>query len=343
MKAAIFHSAGKVTIANKQPPKCQNGEILLKVSYASLCASDIRVFKGEKKAAAGVIPGHEFSGLIVDMGGQVKDFRIGDKVSLCPILSCGSCAFCIAGMRNRCEKRQTIGYDVDGGFAEYVLIPKKIIELNHLFKLSDNANLKIAALVEPLACVMNSMKSINLQEEDSLIIIGGGPMGLMHGILAMHFGVSDITIIEPEKNRRDLAELIGINKVIEPKNDLVDFLNKNHSLEGYDKVILSVGITELVNVALALSKKKGVVNLFAGFPIGKDALVDVNAIHYKELSVLGTQNATLKNYLQILEIIDDLNDIDSLITNVYKLDQVPVAYEDRLNLKGVKSIIDFTE
>ena len=91
------------------------------------------------------------------------------------------------------------------------------------------------------------------------------------------------------------------------------------------------------------SAKKGVVNLFAGFPLGKDALVDVNSIHYKELSVLGTQNATLKNYLQILEIIDDLNDIDSLITNVYKLDQVPAAYEDRLNLKGVKSIIDFTE
>ena len=87
MKAAIFHSAGKVTIANKQPPKCQDGEILLKVSYASLCASDIRVFKGEKKATAGVTPGHEFSGFIVDMGEQVKDFNIGDKVSLCPILS----------------------------------------------------------------------------------------------------------------------------------------------------------------------------------------------------------------------------------------------------------------
>ena len=342
MKAAIFHSAHKVTITDKEPPKCQAGDVLVKVSYASLCASDIRVFKGEKKAVAGVIPGHEFSGLIEDVGKQVKDFNIGDKVSLCPILSCGTCTFCVTGMRNRCEKRKTLGYDIDGGFAEYALIPKEIIELKHLFKLSSNANLKIAALVEPLACVMNSIQSINLQKEDSLIIIGGGPMGLMHGILAMHFGLSDITIIEPEKNRRDLAKMIGINKAVEPENDVVDFLNRNHKPEGYDKVILSVGITELVNLALTLSKKKGNVNLFAGFPIGKDAFVDVNSIHYKELTVLGTQNATLKNYLDILAIIGDLNNIESLITNVYKLDQVPAAYEDRLNLKGVKSIIDFT-
>jgi len=340
MKAASFQAIGQVIISDKKKPNCDDGGLIIKPQFASLCASDIRVFRGEKNAKIGVTPGHEFSGIIVDKHKDVNSFNIGDKVTICPILSCGSCSFCLGGLRNRCPDRVTLGYDSDGGFAEEVYIPDKIIKLGHLFNLSHNTDLKIAALAEPLSCTFNSIQSIGLEKEHSLLILGGGPMGLMHAILAAHIGVTKITIVEPIKERRALAKKIGVKSVINPQKNWQDLLLNNFP-DGFDKVILSVGLDKLIEPALNLCKKKGVVNLFAGFPLNQKSIIDVNLIHYNELKLIGTQNASLQNYIDVLQIIDQLKNVDKLITHVYKLEEVPIAYQDRANLKGVKSIIDF--
>tara|TARA_Y100001970_G_scaffold132492_1_gene163469 strand:- start:22740 stop:23768 length:1029 start_codon:yes stop_codon:yes gene_type:complete len=340
MKAASFQAIGQVTISDKKSLNCDEGGLIIKPKFASLCASDIRVFRGEKNAKIGITPGHEFSGVIVDKHKNIKSFNIGDKVTLCPIISCGNCNFCLDGLRNRCLDRITLGYDLDGGFAEEVYIPKKIIELGHLFHLSENTDLKIAALVEPLSCTLNSIHSIGLEQQHSILILGGGPMGLMHAILATHLGVTNITIVEPIQERRELANQLGVQKVIDPQLDWQETL-LDGSPEGFDKVIVSVGLETLLEPALQLCKKKGFINLFAGFPAGQKSVLDVNLIHYNELKLIGTQNASLQNYMDILKIIDQLDNIDKLITHVYKLKEVPSAYQDRANLKGVKSIIDF--
>ncbi|MFB0901021.1 MAG: alcohol dehydrogenase catalytic domain-containing protein [Dehalococcoidia bacterium] len=340
MKAATFLAPGKISVSSRDIPICKPGDILVKLSFASLCASDIRVYRGEKYAKKGIIPGHEFSGIIVDSKSSNKKFKIGERITVCPIISCGICNFCINGMRNRCLDRKTMGYDSDGGFSEFVLIPKKIIELGHLFIVPKNVDLKIAALVEPISCVMNSIQSINLNQNDSLAIIGGGPMGLLHLILASYLGVKDINIFEPKKERRVMAESLGANAYNPSNNWEQRALNKNKS--GFDKIILSVGIGNLINPALKIVKKKGVINLFAGFPANKLSKIDVNLIHYNEIVVTGTQNATLKNYQDTLKIINKLDNVGKLITNEYKLNEVPRAYTDRNKLKGVKSIIDFS-
>ena len=340
MKAASFQEKGQIIISDKANLNCNNGGLIIKPQFASLCASDIRVFRGEKDAKIGVTPGHEFSGIIVDKHIDIKKFNIGDRVTLCPIISCGSCDFCLDGLRNRCPKRITLGYDFDGGFAEQVYIPNEIIELGHLFTLSEKTDLKIAALVEPLSCTLNSIRSIGLKKEHSILILGGGPMGLMHAILASHIGVTNITIVEPIAERRDLAKIIGVKQVIDPQKNWQDILLDNHP-DGFDRVVLSVGIDKLIEPALNLCKKKGVINLFAGFPLNQKSVIDVNLIHYNELKLIGTQNASLQNYIDILKIIDQLKNVDMLITHVYKLKEVPLAYQDRANLKGVKSIIDF--
>ena len=123
-------------------------------------------------------------------------------------------------------------------------------------------------------------------------------------------------------------------------NNTINSLLDNHP-DGFDRVVLSVGIDKLIEPALNLCKKKGVINLFAGFPLNQKSVIDVNLIHYNELKLIGTQNASLQNYIDILKIIDQLKNVDMLITHVYKLKEVPLAYQDRANLKGVKSIIDF--
>ena len=340
MRAASFKSIGQVIVTDKKTVHCEDGGLIVKVQYASLCASDIRVYRGEKDAKIDVTPGHEFSGIVVDKDKDINGFSIGDKVTLCPIISCGICHFCQVGLRNRCQDRITLGYDIDGGFAEFVYIPESIINLGHLFKLPKDANLKIAALVEPLSCTYNSIKSIDLNSDDSILILGGGPMGLMHVILALHEGVSNISVVEPIEERRNLAKELGVLNVINPINEWQGSLQDDY-LDGFDKVIVSVGIDNLIQPALDLCKKKGVVNLFAGFPNNQKSLIDVNLIHYNELKLIGTQNASLQNYLEILNMINKITNVDQLITNVYKLEEVPTAYKDRANLKGVKSIIDF--
>ena len=153
-------------------------------------------------------------------------------------------------------------------------------------------------------------------------------------------GVTNITIVEPIAERRDLAKIIGVKQVIDPQKNWQDILLDNHP-GGFDRVVLSVGIDKLIEPALNLCKKKGVINLFAGFPLNQKSVIDVNLIHYNELKLIGTQNASLQNYIDILKIIDQLKNVDMLITHVYKLKEVPLAYQDRANLKGVKSIIDF--
>ena len=111
MKAATFLAPGKISVSSRDIPICKPGDILVKLSFASLCASDIRVYRGEKYAKKGIIPGHEFSGIIVESKSSNKKFKIGERITVCPIISCGICNFCINGMRNRCLDRKTMGYE----------------------------------------------------------------------------------------------------------------------------------------------------------------------------------------------------------------------------------------
>ena len=184
MKACVFRGPGDVAVVDMPVPEPGRGEILLRVAGAGLCHSDVRVYKGEKYAKQGVVPGHEISGVIAGIGDGVSDLAEGDRVSLCPIIACGSCSFCRVGKRNRCPKRITLGYDENGGLAEYLLVPEPIVRLGHVFKLPDSVPLNLASLLEPTACVFNSMDLLGVEAATTMLLIGAGPMGLMHLVVA---------------------------------------------------------------------------------------------------------------------------------------------------------------
>src|SRR5688572_15662398 len=147
MKACVFHGPGEVEVVDAPMPEIGPGELLMRVGAVGLCASDVRVYRGEKYAKPGVIPGHEFAGVIADLGAGVEGFSVGQKVSLCPIIACGVCDFCRSGKRNRCPSRLTLGYDDDGGMGEYVKIPAPIVQFGHVFPLPDGLPLPLASLL----------------------------------------------------------------------------------------------------------------------------------------------------------------------------------------------------
>jgi L-iditol 2-dehydrogenase len=337
MKACVFRAPGDVAVVDVPIPEAGRGEIVLRVAAAGLCHSDVRVFKGEKYAKQGVIPGHEVSGVVAQVGDGISDIAVGDRVSLCPIIACGSCSFCRVGKRNRCPKRITLGYDENGGLAEYLLVPEPIVRLGHVFKLPDSVPLDLASLLEPASCVFNSMALLGVEAGTTMLLVGAGPMGLMHLVIAQALGARVIAS-EPDEDRRSWARKLGADEVIDPMSqDAVKRTKELTNGEGADVAVVSTGAVPAVKPALEGVRKQGSINLFGGFPPNSVLDLDPNMIHYNELILTGSQNAPIAQYEQALKLMPKLGDLRHVVSHSFTVDDAPKAYETRLDTAGLKT------
>ena len=342
MRALVFHAPRELSVEDRAAPEPAPGELRLAVGAASLCASDVRVYRGEKRAAAGVIPGHEIAGVVDRVGAGVEGFSEGDRVVICPIVACGACRFCLLGRRNRCTQRRTLGYDLDGGFAEHLLVPRELVALGHVMRAPDGLPLDVAALTEPAACALASLDLCRVAAGSSLAIVGAGPMGLLHLLLARAAGAAPIVISEPVAERRAVAERWGADLVLDPQaSDVSEAVRGITGGYGADAVVLTVGVAEQVPPALDLLRMQGVVNLFAGFPPEQSVPFDPNQVHYGELVLTGSQNATTDQYRRTLAMLPAVAHIDELVTNRYDIEHAPEAYSSRLAMDGLKSLVQF--
>jgi L-iditol 2-dehydrogenase len=337
MKATVFNGPGDVEVVDMPMPEAGRGEIVLRVAAAGLCHSDVRVFKGEKYAKQGVVPGHEISGVVAQVGDGVSDIEVGERVSLCPIIACGTCSFCRVGKRNRCPKRMTLGYDENGGLAEYLLVPAPIVQMGHVFKLPEGVPLNLASLLEPTACVFNSMALLGVEAGTTMLLVGAGPMGLMHLVVAKALGATVIAS-EPDEDRRGWARKLGAVEVIDPMSqDVVKRTKELTNGEGADVAVVSTGAVPAVKPALDGVRKQGSINLFGGFPPNSVLDLDPNLIHYNELILTGSQNAPIPQYEQALKLLPRLGDLRSVVSHSFTIDDAPKAYESRLEASGLKT------
>lgn len=342
MKACVFHGPGRVATEERPVPSLGPGDILLRVAAAGICHSDIRVFRGEKKARLGVIPGHETAGVIADMGQEVDGFKVGDPVVICPILACGKCFFCQRGFRNRCLSRVTLGYEEDGGLAEYMLVPSRLIELGHVLPVPAGLPLELASLTEPAACVLNSLEICRLQPGGSLLVVGAGPMGLLHLIMARALGIAKVLVSDLSQERLAFARRLGADAALDPRqDDLHGQVMEATGGLGVDAAVVAVGKADAVASTLGLVRRQGAINLFAGFPPETLTALDVNAIHYGELFLTGSQNATTDQYRRTLQLLPTLSNLSTIITHRYTIDAAPEAYTARQEMEGLKSVILF--
>jgi L-iditol 2-dehydrogenase len=343
MKACVFNAPGEVAVVERAAPEAGPGEVLLRVAAAGLCHSDVRVFKGEKYARPGVIPGHEMSGVIAQAGEGVTDWAEGDRVALCPIIACGTCSFCRVGKRNRCVKRITLGYDEDGALAEYVLVPEPIVRLGHIFRLPDGVSLELGSLLEPTSCVFNSMELLGVGPGTNLLLVGAGPMGLIHLVVAKALG-ANVIASEPDEERRAGARALGAAAVIDPMTqDLPKAVKELTNGDGADAAVVTTGAVPAVAPALNAVRKQGVVNLFGGFPPNSVLDLDPNLIHYSEIVLTGSQNATIAQYEQCLRMLPRLGDLREVVSHTFTIDDAPMAYESRLSLAGRKTEVVYPD
>ncbi|MGQ9781862.1 MAG: alcohol dehydrogenase catalytic domain-containing protein [Nitrososphaeria archaeon] len=341
MRAVVFHGQGKISVEDAPIPQVREGTILMKVQAAAICATDLRIFRGEKNAKQNVILGHEFAGEVVKIGDKVEDFSLGEHIGFYPVIADGRCDYCIRGFRNRCVNRKTVGIDLDGGFAEYFLVPEEAVRLGNCIRLPDNVSYEEAALLEPISTVINSVEKLDIGYGDTVLIVGAGPMGLIHVILTKLRGAAQVMVSDPVDERLIVAQKLGATETINPKRvDLAKAIIDCTKGTGVNKVFLTVGIPEVVEQLLEIVQSQGKISLFAGGGKTYRSNIDLNKIHYKELMLTATQNATLEHFKKGLKMIEGGSlDVRKLITHKFSLENAMEAFSLRDELKALKVLL----
>lgn len=340
MKAVVLNAANDFKAVTDYPkPEIGPNDMLLQMKRTAICGTDIRILEGKKTKDVryGHIIGHEISGVICEVGENVKGYRVGDRVAVENVIPDGSCAMCISGHDNICLNRKAIGYEFDGGFAEYVLLPQIAIDGGNVVKLSDNVTFGEGALIEPLSCCLRGQRNAGVKFNDVVVVIGAGPIGLMHIILAKAAGARKVIVSELNEFRRAKAYECGADLVVDSsKEDLKKIVMDETEGIGADVVLIAIGIPSLVNGNLELVRKTGSVCLFAGFTKGVMAEIDPNLIHYGEIRVCGSSAYKRQDYHEAAQMVmSGAVNLKPIITKVFTIEEFQEAYEA---VKGGKEL-----
>lgn len=338
MNAAVLHGINDLRLDRRPVPEPGPGEVLLKVDANTICGTDLRLISGAKTAGVrpGVIMGHEFAGRVAAVGEGVEGVEIGRQATCSIVVSCQHCINCLNGREHLCENLELFGYAIDGGMAEYLVVPKRAMDNGNLVLTPNELSPTLLALAEPLSCVLNGAHQFNVRPGDSVAVLGTGPIGLLHIALARMAGATRI-FASGRPGRLEMAEQLGAVAVTETGDALVDLIMGRTEGRGVDVVIVAVGDTDLANIALRLAAIGGRVNYFAGFPKGSTAVTDPNIIHYNELAVTGGSNARRIDVVRAVELLSSgllpVGDIVSHTFPLSDLDGAIAAVRDRAGLK----------
>ncbi|HEX8991923.1 MAG TPA: zinc-dependent dehydrogenase [Anaerolineales bacterium] len=344
MLAAVYHGPNDLRVEEVPVPRIGAGELLVKVLSASICGTDLRILHGyHRKFGPGTvrIPGHEVVGIIADAGTEAGRYATGQRVFCAPNTGCGHCQQCITGNNNLCANYDAIGVTSDGGFAEYVRIPANSVRQGNVIPISDSVDPAVAALLEPFACVLRGQNALHMQPGETVLVIGAGPIGVMHTKLAKARGAGRVIVSEPIADRLAQARRMGADRVVNPASeDLQQVLNEETGGRGADVIIVAAPAHAAQESALDLAAISGRINFFGGLPKDRPTVtIDSNLIHYKELVITGTTACSTADCWQASRIVDSgLVDLSDIVSQRFPLKEAAAAFaaaEDRKSLKVV--------
>ena len=328
MKAGILRAPNDLVLGEVADPTPSRGDLIIKVRASTVCGTDIRIFRGRKTTGIiyPAVIGHEFSGEVVETAGSTS-FGVGERVCVNPAIPCGHCRACKTGLENVCENLVAIGYELAGSFAEFVRIPSRALEIGNVRRIPGNLSYEEASLAEPLACVINGQNKVSVATGDLVVVLGAGPIGLLHVKLSRFSGARAVLVSEPNAGRREAALAFGADVAINPlEQDLAEIVKAHSNGAGADVVIMAIGVPALANVALHLARPRGRVSLFAGFSAGDMPPVDVNAIHYRELIVTGAFGLSRATFDLALDLLETRRlEVRPFITARYPLARISEA------------------
>jgi L-iditol 2-dehydrogenase len=304
VKAAILHGKELIQIEDVAPPALKPGEVRIRIEAALTCGTDLKVFKRGYHAKMIVAPaafGHELAGVVSELGDGSPElgWRIGDRVAVANSAPCGECLYCRAGQENLCEDLLFL----NGAYAESIVIPARLVQKN-LLRLRPETGFRDAALVEPLACVVQGVEDAGLRAGLHVLILGAGPIGLMFAALAKKTGC-EVTVAGRHAARLEAAHRLGADQTIDigAGGGLVVTV-REATKTPFDVVIEAVGRPDTWEAAVHLVRKGGVVNFFGGCPSGTDITLDTTLIHYSNLTLLASFHHTPRTIRRALEFIE---------------------------------------
>ncbi len=342
MKAAVVHGVNDIRIEEYPDPVAGPGEVIVKTQVAGICATDIKTLLGQGiPKDLPTILGHEVVGEIAETGEGVEDFAPGDRVAVYPIAVCGKCRYCRQGRHNLCEDEFGLGHGIEGGFAEYVRLPRRIVDIGGVVRLADDLSFEDAVFAEPLSCTLAAARTCGLAKGRSVLIIGAGPMGLMHLKMAKHHGC-EVMIADLLAERLALAGTMGADHLINSgQKDLKDEVMRLTDGRGADAVIISLGIPQVIEDNIKLTAKGGVCNIFGG-PPPSEITIDPRWLHYQEITLTGTFASTPEDFRQCLGFIENREIVVSdLLSHRFTLDTFLDAVEKAKNQEMVRGIVTF--
>jgi L-iditol 2-dehydrogenase len=326
MKAAIFHGPDDLRVAELPRPTIGENELLVQTAACAVCGSDLRTYRfGARNITPPVILGHEISGTIVQAGRAVTGYVVGQRVAVAPAVPCGECAFCQRGIETMCERLRSIGYEFNGGLAEFVAVPATAVRAGCVNPIPENLSFVEAALAEPLACVINAQEIVNVGPHDTVAILGAGPIGCLHANLARVRGVRRIILADLRPERLRLAGAFGADVLIDASaEDVGERVFAETDGLGASVVIIAAPSHRAQEQGVAMAAKRGRVNLFAGLPKTDPFIqLDANLVHYRELSIVGSYGSRpVHNRLALELLASGCIRASALIGLVLPLDRV---------------------
>jgi L-iditol 2-dehydrogenase len=346
MLAAVYHGPNDLRVENVPVPTVGKSDILVKVISASICGTDLRIVHGNHRMyppGTVRIPGHEVVGTIAEIGAEVDSYSIGQRVFCAPNTGCGHCKQCISGNNNLCANYDAIGVTSDGGFAEYVRIPANSVRQGNVIPIDDSVEAAVAALMEPFACVLRGQNALHINPGDVVLVMGAGPIGVMHVKLARARGAGRIIVSEPSPARAKQVKQMGADRVVDPANeDMSSILKEESEGRGADVVIVAAPVHAAQESALELAAIGGRINYFGGLPKDRPTInFNSNLVHYKELVVTATTACSTSDCWQAARIVNSgLVDLADIVSQKFPLQEAVNAFAAAEDGKSLKIVLE---
>lgn len=338
MRAGVFKGKGIVEIEEVMKPACGDKDAIIKVQACGVCGTDVHIFDGAEGAAATsppVILGHEFSGIVEQVGAKVEGVRVGDRVTVDPNNTCGGCHYCKSGLAHFCENMVGYGTTTNGGFAQYCAVHYK-----QLYKLADHVSFEEGAMCEPIACCLHGIDNCGIRPGSTVMIIGGGTIGLIMIQLAKLSGAAKVILSEPIAEKKELGNKVGADITIDPINEDVEAILDKNGIYQIETVIECVGRKATMTDAIKYAGKNSVVMLFGLGNPQDEISVKPFEIFKKEIQIKASY---INPYTQgrAMNLINSGRiDVRTLIGGTISLDELSNTLGDASKRRNGKVIVN---
>ncbi len=343
MKVAVQTAPRTLELREVADPITPNDGLVLKVKAVGVCGSDLRRWR-QGVDAAEFVPGHEVAGVVESVGPAVTRYKVSDRLAIGPDIHCGECWYCQRGLYNICDNTQFMGITpaYPGGFAERIVLPAEALSRGIVNPIPERVSFEIAAMAEPCSSVLASHIKTNTSLNDTVVVIGAGPIGMLLVATAKARGARAFIVVRSE-SRREMAARFEPDAIIDLRTD--DMIDKTLELTdglGADIVICANPAVETQTAAVHMTRKGGKIVLFGGVPKSQPMMsMDSNLLHYGEREVIGAFSYHPTMHAMALDLYaQGAIPIERLITHRFPLDQVAEAFETANSGVGLKVVVE---